>query len=392
MGGSDDPTIAFLRTLKDEKRWEVRRNIPIFVPHKRGEVEVRAEDLPRIVAEMKALERNAGVVGRVSDRHTIEPTPDGKGMRPVYPPPVVYGFQVNPRVGTFGPKNTPCILVDWHLYPEHAAKCDRMPYRSVEYQHTRKLIRGVAVLVNDPYLDMGMVAFENGEKLYLYSYGGDMNENEQKKPDATTANEAPAHTPEEEKMFEKCRAYMMKKYGLDANWPAAAKKEEMPTEQGKDATAEPPAKKEETAAMQQHTNQLAAYQAELAATNARLRGLEAERDLERCAALMNQLANYSLSDAERTKELTKLQKLPHAERADRIAELKAIYADREIPTGTLAAYSGAAEPGAKQLAESGAAAPWYFEPAMQYMREQTGRGISCTYDMAVAHVREKAGK
>lgn len=389
MGGSDDPTIAFLRTLKDEKRWAVRKNVPIFVPHKRGEVEVTAADLPRIVAEMKALERNAGVVGRVSDRHTIEPNPNGEGMRPVYPPPVVYGFQVNPRVGTFGPKNTPCILVDWHLYPEHAAKCDRMPYRSVEYQHTRKLIRGVAVLVNDPYLDMGMVAFENAERLYLYSYGGDMNDDDKKKPDAT-ANEAPAWTPEEEKMFEKCRMYMCKKYGMDESWPAAKKEEA--TEQGKEATAEPPAKKEETAAMQQVNNQIAAYQTELAATKARVAGLEAERDLERCAALMSQLANYSLSDAERTKELTKLQKLPHAERADRIEELKAIYAAREVPTGTLAVYSGAAEPGSKQVTEGAAAAPWYFEPAMQYMREQTGRGISCTYDMAVSHVREKAGK
>ncbi len=383
MGEATDPTIAFLAKLNDPRKWAVRRNVPIFVPHKRGEIEVTERDLPVIAAEMERAKRERGVVGRVTDRHTIEPTPDGKGQRPVYPPPVVYGYQVNPRVGTFGPQNTPCILVDWHLYPEHAAKCDRMPYRSVEYQHNRRLIRGTAVMVNDPYLDMGMVAFESdGGKVTLYSYAGDaMNENGNANAEQKQGEEQ--FTPEETKMFEKCRAYMRTKYALGEEWPGMKKEEAAP-----EAPKPGEEKKEDVAAMQTNAT-IAAYQAQLASLNATVQGLQLERDLERCTMLVTTgLAGYSLSDAERNKEIGKLQKLAAAERAERIEELKRIYAEREVPQGKFAAYQGASEPGARQVTEGVHAAPWYHEPAMQYMRDEPGM----TYEAAVSEIRKRAGK
>jgi hypothetical protein len=158
-----DPTIEFLKSLEDESRWKIRRGIPIFEPHERGEIEVTKKDLEEIAEESNRLLREKGVAGKLTDIHTIRPRPDGKGMEPC-PNAKLLGFQLNYRVGTYGTKKTPCILADWYLYPEHASKADRSPHRSVEYQHNAKVIRGTAVMMNDPWLDMGIVVFGKGKE------------------------------------------------------------------------------------------------------------------------------------------------------------------------------------------------------------------------------------
>src|SRR5262245_6482936 len=102
MGGSGDPTLEFLSRLADESKWVIRRNIPIFEPHVRyakgldGEdrkIEVTADDLPEIAAVSAAREKRKGVPGRVTDRHTVRPRADGKGMEPVPPTEIrLFGF------------------------------------------------------------------------------------------------------------------------------------------------------------------------------------------------------------------------------------------------------------------------------------------------------------
>src|SRR5207302_1457650 len=50
------------------------------------------------------------------------------------------------------------------------------PFRSAEYYPSTKTIRGIALLVRDPYLDMGIVTYVGETVPYLYSIESHMNE------------------------------------------------------------------------------------------------------------------------------------------------------------------------------------------------------------------------
>jgi uncharacterized membrane protein YeaQ/YmgE (transglycosylase-associated protein family) len=78
--------------------------------------------------------------------------------------PQLFGYAVNPKLGRFGPSQTLAVLYDFYYYPELAETADRLPYRSPEYYPATKQIRGVALGVQDPYLNLGMVAMNSQEK------------------------------------------------------------------------------------------------------------------------------------------------------------------------------------------------------------------------------------
>lgn len=398
QGGATDPTKQFLARLADESQWSVRRGVPVFEPHTRTvagpdgkprELEVTAADMPAIAAECRRLEQEKGVVGLLTDRHTIRWDAQKGQMVPV-PEARTYGYQLNYRVGVYGPNNTPCVLADWHLYPDVAAEVDRRPHRSVEYQHGARLIRGTAIMVNAPFLDMGMVAFTGRDETYLYAMGAsamplptpdDKNANnvpDDKEKKGGDKPEGEQHTPEEIKLFEKCRTYMLSKYALDETWPAAGKKPDAPTDQPK--PGDPPADKpKEPVTPMQSDKDIQAYDA----LKARVVGLEMERDIERCDALLAKgLVGYSLSDAEQKKELKKLVATPAADRPDRVKELKAIYADRKVPEGRIELYQGAKE--GLENANPLVAEPWYHKDAVAYMLESQGK---VGYDASVAHIK-----
>ncbi len=356
-----DPTVEFLKKLADESQWEIRRGIPVFEPHKRGDDVVTIRDLEEIAENSNDLLKENGVPGRLTDIHTIRPRANGKGMEPV-PEAKLLGFQLNYRVGVYGPKQKPCLLADWYLYPEHASKADKSPHRSVEYQHGAKLIRGTAVMMNDPWLDMGVVVFGSGsDKITCYSMGSSMNE-ENKTTD----------TPEEEKLFEKMRAYMCRKYGLDESWPKAGeKKPEVATPEKK--TEEDTSKKAVTP--MQTPAQIKVYESQIAALAGQIEGLKLERDQERCKAMLaSGLVGYSLTSEEQTRELAKLCKTPDAERAERIAELQKIYSDRKVPSGKIEVYQGHVEPGSIANHENNPhAEPWYHQEALTLVYNNPGK-------------------
>jgi hypothetical protein len=171
-----DPTVEFLKRLADPSKWSVRENVPIFEPHVRTvngpdgkprQAEVTLDDLFEIADNSNRLFTDDGVPGRVTDRHTMRMRPDGKGLMEPVPNVVLFGFQKDYRVDRYGPSRKPAVMVDWYLFPEHAPAADRRPHRSVEYQHGAKLIRGTAVMVNDPFLDMGVVAFSCEERYFF---------------------------------------------------------------------------------------------------------------------------------------------------------------------------------------------------------------------------------
>jgi hypothetical protein len=412
----NDPTLEFLSRLNDDSQWEIRRGIPIFESHTRvgadgKEIGVSDEELQEIADRANWLLSSKGIPGRVTDRHTMRVREDGKGMEPVPGPVKLYGFQVNYRVAHTGLDQKKRVVCDWKLYPQYAAEADKSPYRSVEYQQSLKLIRGTAAMMIDPFLDMGMVVFsDDARDMTIYSMGaGKVAEEKEKKPPEETpkpdqkpepkpGEEKPGEaknpeakpgeeqqkpegeqpTPEEAKLFDKMCSYMRTKYNLGEEWPASKSPEQTPGEQ-------PGEKKQEIITPMQTTVTPEQY----SALQARVQGIELERDQERCRNLLAEgLLGYSLSDAERQKELVKLTKIPAAERAERVTELQAIYAERKVPEGQLGIYSGHVEPGSKQVADSPHTAPWFHEPAMQYMRDHPGM----QYDAACEHVKAQKAK
>jgi hypothetical protein len=194
---------------------------------------------------------------------------------------------------------------------------------------------------------------------------------------AEQKDKAPAHTPEEERLFEKFRQYLCARYGLDESWPATRQPDEKKPETGTDSVTP---MSDDAAAV--------AYQQQIEELTARLVGLELERDQERCSTLFYALEaeGFRFSDDEKKKELAKLVKISAAERQDRVTELRAIYAGRKVPEGRLDLYRGKVEPDGSGDERSPFARPWYYEQAVAYMMANPGT----TYDAAVEHAKKTA--
>lgn len=153
-----DPTIDFLSSLNDESKYVVRRNVCIFKPHRRrtkngGEIVVTRDTLPEVVSAVDRLRRDHGVVIPFGPGHRKSGDADETSQPPIW------GFQVNPRVGTAGPKGEPCVLVDEHVRKPYAGEAAEYPFRSPEYYPQTREIRWTALLKRDPFLDMGMSVF-----------------------------------------------------------------------------------------------------------------------------------------------------------------------------------------------------------------------------------------
>ena len=284
-----DPTLEFLDRLNDPSKWVVRRGVPLFTAHRRKgrdgeEVVVTDGDLPEIAANMAALERDAGVVGRITPGHV-------QAGRPETDQPPLYGFMRNPRVGPFGPSRKPAVLVDNYYFPEHAAAADRLPYRSAEYYPAERVIRGMALLLRDPFLDMGVVTYTGGGRAYQYAMGGDMADDPNKPNPAPNPNPSPnpgpapaSLSPDEEALAQKFWAYFCQKFNLQAG--------------GQTPNPVPMDKGTESVQYQQ-------VKAELDRANTRIQALEKERDQAVCERLVGQLEaeGYMLDRAFEVKEL-----------------------------------------------------------------------------------------
>lgn len=322
--------MAFLFGLDDESKWSVRRNVPVFVPHTRKNKDgpdtvVTADDLAEYAANTAALEREFGVCGRITEGHVVP----GRAERDQ---PDLVGVFRNARLGTFGPKNTPAVLVDEYIRKDKESVALNRPYRSPEVYHGRKDIRGLARLISDPFLDMGIVT----------TYAAD----------------------------------------LQAAWTAAPEKT-------MSQTAAPQG--EELATLY---TKLAAVEAENKANaealklerEARLNG-EKLLDKERCVAMVNTLVatGYSLTAEEREEEAKELQPRDAAGRAKYVEKLKKTYADRKVPGGPLVDLSSPQSQYHADHTQDPTAAPPAHDAVMAYMRQHPGMG----YDAASAEVAAK---
>lgn len=163
-----DATREFAEKLSSPNRWVIKPGVPIFKAHERTDpatgqlIKVDLPKLYRIAANMQRLERQGGVPIRMTLGHTEPGKPETQQ-------PPVGGYYKNARVQAFGPKGEPAIVVDEWLDPQYQQVRKNFPYRSSEYYDDAEQITGVALLTRDPYLDLGVVAYERGDSLVCYT-------------------------------------------------------------------------------------------------------------------------------------------------------------------------------------------------------------------------------
>ena len=170
---NDDATLQSSRDLDNPNLYEVKRGVPIFRAHRRKakdadgkeyEIVVTDDDLPVIAKNMAALQADENVPCRINDGH-IKAGDDVPESRQ----PPLLGFAKNPRFGHFGPMRTPCVLVDTCIKRDKLPIARDRPFRSAEYYPHTKTIRGVALLLRDPQLDLGIVTYVGADNPYLYA-------------------------------------------------------------------------------------------------------------------------------------------------------------------------------------------------------------------------------
>lgn len=202
--------------FEDSSLWHVEPNIPIFCPHSRYDkegnllYEVTENDLYDVLENTTRL-FELGVPIRQTDGHLKQ----GKDI-PQKEQPALIGYAIKPRMGEH--KGMPCILVDLYTKKKHQDLLENRPYRSVEYRASTKEIRGVARLINDPALDLGVTtvyeaptkSFQFSLEHYMDSVTGDVEGKTNGTP-PTPEVEAPTFTPEEEALGEKMYAYLCAK-------------------------------------------------------------------------------------------------------------------------------------------------------------------------------------
>ena len=319
-----DPTLELLARLNDATKWVVRAGVPIFKAHVRRNpegVELYTVDdakLERIAVRTAALEARHGVVGRITAGHLKYK--EGENSQPK-----LYGFYRNSRMGTFGPSQEKAQLVDQYLFPETAAEAGAFPYRSAEYIPDDESIRGLALLLRDPYLDLGTVNYGGAEAVFYST-------------DPETSMEP---TPEELALFAKHSAYLAKKFGTPAPVVPAV-------------PVEPEAQRMHR---EQQAVQYAALQAETVALKATVADLTKAGLLATCEREIIQIEaeGYALVRAEEVAELA--SKPDQAARTAYLARIRANYKQdpnkaNRPPVGTVQLYSGPVEAGAAQIAEA----------------------------------------
>lgn len=172
-----DPTLEFMRSLDDETKFKIKRGVPIFIPHERmrpvkdkdGKVvlENGKPKLKKVVVTEDDLEEICQNAAAREDDDTVGVITIGhRQLKPDFPeteqPPLV-GYQKNLQVGRFGKKRRVGILADLHYPIDRYDEVKKYPHVSVDYHDGRKEITGLALLVREPELDLGMQSYGREE-------------------------------------------------------------------------------------------------------------------------------------------------------------------------------------------------------------------------------------
>lgn len=400
-----DATLELLESLNDPAKWVKRVSVPIWKPHETASridgkpIKVTDADLEDYAANMRALE-SEGVLGRITDGHT-------KPGKPGESQPSLLGVYRNPRVGAWGPLGQKGVLVDCYFKPETYRIATERPYRSAEAYTKAKTIRGLALLVTDPRLDMGMTAFESGDVPEFYAMensnmadatgtGGEQG------GAAAGAGANPAvsgkYTPEEIAAYEKCRAYLTETYGLPATWPGEAKKpepevkpkpEETPAPEKKPGTEEKPEMNASDKIPEQYEARISGLEKQLADERKAREDERKAADREKCDGMARQLAfeGYSLSDDQKKEIVEELLPRDKAGREKYLGHARKIYAEHKVPGGPMIElYEGHVEGSLPDRGGDGlGSVPKGHKEALQLMAETPGM----SYTQAMRKVNTK---
>lgn len=229
-----DPTMQILERLKNPSAWDhIDRGVPIFKPHiatlrhpgtgESFQVNYDVPRLERMVAILHRITERSGVVPRLTVGHTRHPQTEITQEEQ----PEIVGYAANPRVGTFGPTNTPAILIDRYFLPGTWDKAKSYPYRSPEFYPAEvaaalpgaiepdnfDAITSIALLRTDPKLDMGLTTYAQSAHVYRYAMENDMSEPMDTPPmPAPTPAPAPIEPGLDDQFMEQFRRCMGREY------------------------------------------------------------------------------------------------------------------------------------------------------------------------------------
>lgn len=328
---TDDPVDRFFAELDDPSKFHRVEGVAVLKPFdvvlKDGKPhKVEAGDLHAWASETNALE-SSGVLPiitaghRLSPRKVMKTAPDGTTFEDTVPiaevdQPDVLGYERNFRVGTL--KGQPALVCDQYFRIGRVDIAREFPFRSVEFYPGRAEIRATALLKRDPQLDLGLIAFAQGE--------GAMADDTKDGDDTTTTNTDPAPaqpealTPEEEAMwakFEKFKPYLaFARQCFEAQTPMTTQQPVQPPPQPTDDQVRM-AHEQQAIKFGQMEQRMAALEAD----NKRLRENE-QRAV--CEQMVTQLEAEGFS-LDRAREVATLIKMDSAERPAHIAYARQHY-------------------------------------------------------------------
>ncbi len=356
-------------------------DVPICRPHRRivgrpdgseDVIEVTENDLPRIAGEIERREQESGVVPVMTIGHRRQSDP---AFPEVNQPPVV-GFARKARVGTFGPQNVPCVLGTLYYKREWRPEAKEYPFRSMDFFPPTMAVTGVALLKRDPFLQLGMVTYDQGDGMTEIP---NLNN-----PDdaADAADDQPltlaylkAH-PAWQYMCQQYKASRIAAQESPAPDPTTAAEMPRPGDLDQSQSAE-------SATMQDFRAPIT-YQARLAALEGRVQSLEqGNTDLatklarKECEFLVYQLQLEGMKALAKPEDAAKLvdrlAAMPASERQSYVAEIRSCWEkDANISYSMLGAPVGPMVPISASSAEAGSGRPIserQLDTALRYMRE-----------------------
>lgn len=332
---------------------------PVFRAHVRkdanGTVLYRIDD-----ADLEEIARNtANTIPLSFPRQTIGHILTDPEAKETDQPPLV-GFWLDPQVQYLGELGVHCITMRPAIKREYAEKVKQFPFRSAEYRPQSRVIRGVARLLRDPALDLGIQNYQDDGETVIYSLGVTTMP-EEMKPEGQPSAPPEMMTPEEEAQADKLYRYMCKKYTWMGD--AVKKYEEASASVATSTNTQPPVirEEEEEPEQMQSREQIEQYQRQVEQIKQERDAIADRLARTEVGRILDQLEVTEHYQLDRVEEEARMLPLDDVGRAKRISEIRKFHAKKVGGSQQqIQLYQGAVEPGTvdavpHQIAERAAA-------------------------------------
>jgi hypothetical protein len=266
------------------------------------QIKVTSDDIYEIARHAREMQQR-GIFPRITDGHVnTEPRAREQAQ------PALIGFASDPEIAIENAQ--PVLRYKWHVKHQYLPILKHRPHRSAEYMPHSKEIRGIAVLLRDPALDMGTLYYERGgELVYFYGVNNMANDPAGGKPDEQKPGDS---TDSKNTLLQEVCAYLESKY---AGLAALAAGPSVPTGDTSNLNAAIPA----------------LYQRQVDTLAAQVKEMTEQRDTEQCVWMVSQLIaeRYQLNPQV---EIEQLKLLPADKRQTRVDYIRQYY--QQLPGGT----------------------------------------------------------